>query len=306
MYIIILAVCIISPETATLAAKKSILLWASAVLPSLFPFFILSKALYFSGGIKLFSKIFKPVMRFLLIPEEYAFAFAVSLICGYPTGSRTVGQMMKNGLDDGDYAACLFCSSGPVFIIGTVGSGMLKSVTLGAALYCIHVCTLIILSCFLSPKQKSGAKVNTNIEGGMAQAVSESVLAILNVCGFMVFFGIINGFISPILPKNTALRGMLSGLIEFTGGLNILSCDSVNLPQMSFLLSFGGGCVISQCLACLKGINVCKFIFCRILSGCTAFLLCLIYIKTALFIPAAIALLAVAAKHIFRRKKLIC
>ena len=306
MYIIILAVCILFPEKAVSSAKDAIILWSGAVLPSLFPFFILSKALYFSGGMRFFSKILKPVMRLLLIPEEYAFVLAVSLICGYPTSSRTVGQMMKNGLDDGDYAACLFCSSGPVFIIGTVGTVMLKSAFLGAVLYYIHVCTLIILSCFLTPKQKSGVKINENIEGGMAQAISESVLAILNVCGFMVFFGIINGFVSPALPQNVPLRGLLSGLIEFTAGLNVLSLDSGSLPQMSFLLSFGGACVISQCLACLKGVNACKFIFCRVFSGCIAFLLCLLYTKTAFFMPAAITVLSVAARHIFRRKKLIC
>lgn len=306
MYIIILAVCIIFPETAVASAKDAVILWSGAVLPSLFPFFILSKALYFSGGMEFFSKMLKPLMRLLLIPEEYAFVLAISLICGYPTGSRTVGEMIKNGLDDGDYAACLFCSSGPVFIIGTVGTVMLKNALSGAVLYYIHVCTLIILSCFLSPKQKAKAAPQKNIEGGMAEAVSESVPAILNVCGFMVFFGIINGFILPVLPENTVLRGLISGLTEFTCGLNILASDAQNLPQMSFLLSFGGVCVISQCLSCLKGVNVCKFILCRLFSGCTAFLLCLLYTKTALFMPALITFLSVTAKHIFRRKKLIC
>lgn len=305
IFIIILILCLFFPEIALTSANESVSLWANNVLPSLLPFMILSKSLFYSGGVKLFSRILKPVMRFLLIPEEYAFALAVSLLCGYPTGSATVALLFDENENVDFYSANICFSSGPIFIIGTVGTLFLQNGKIGVSLYCLHICTLIILSFFISPKRKIKKDFVFDVEGGMGEAVGSAVSGILNVCGYMVFFGLICGFIKPYLPESILIKGLVCGLFEFTSGISILSAGTENLPFISFLLSFGGGCVIFQSLAYLNGINKFKFILVRFFSGTIAFILCFIYTKTALYVPLAITFVFIALKHIYGRKRAI-
>lgn len=305
IFIIILILCLFFPERALNSVTESVSLWANNVLPSLLPFMILSKSLFYSGGVKLFSHILKPVMRFLLIPDKYAFAFTVSLLCGYPTGSATVALLFDTNEDIEFYPANICFSSGPIFIIGTVGTLFLQNGKTGASLYIIHICALIILSLFLSPKRNIKKDYVLDIEGGMGEAVGSAVSGILNVCGYMVFFGLMCGFIKPYLPENILIKGLVCGMFEFTSGISILSQSIENLPFISFLLSFGGGCVIFQSLAYLKGINKLKFILMRFFSGIIAFILCFIYTKTALYVPLAITFGFIALKHIYGRKHTI-
>lgn len=302
IFIIILILCLFFPERALTSTSEAVTLWAKNVLPSLLPFMIISKALFYSGGVKFFARILKPIMSFLRIKNEYAFAFAVSLLCGYPSGSATVALMFDSKENIDPYPANLCFSSGPIFIIGTVGTLFLKSTKLGISLYCIHICTLIILSCFIFPKRKIKKEYTFDIEGGMGEAVSGSISGILNVCGYMVFFNLIIGFIKPYLPETGIIKGLVCGLLEFTCGISLLSGGVKNLPYIAFLLSFGGCSVISQCLTYLKGINKFNFVLMRFLSGTIAFVLCFLYTKTALYTPLAITFAFIALKHIYGRK----
>ena len=77
----------------------------------------------------------------------------------------------------------------------------------------------------------------------------------------------------------------------------------LTMPIISFYLSFGGCCVIAQCLAQLNGINKKKFIANRVLCGIIAFLLCYIYEKTALYVPVLITICIAAESFAGKRIK---
>ena len=101
-----------------------------------------------------------------------------------------------------------FCNnSGPLFIIGTVGFAMNSSVALGGVLYIIHI-TAAISAGIIYAKISSKKNIENNLINPLivdmspdkkpkklieffGDAVSKSVITILNVCGFVVFFAVV-------------------------------------------------------------------------------------------------------------------
>ncbi len=296
LYFLILIICIIFPEMSIASANETIRLWYTSVLPVLLPFFIVSKMLCFKNRARFFTFLLKPVMKFIGIDENASFPLAISLICGFPSGSRTVADMT----DDREFLGNLCYSSGPLFIIGSVGTTLLGNSAIGRALFVIHVCSLIIFSVILKPKQQN-SKIYGKTEGTIGEAVMSSIDAVLSVCGYMIFFGLIIT-LTNINKLPPPFNGLLAGCIEFTCGIKILAgYGEKYLPLISFILSFGGISVITQCLSYLGGINKRRFILNRILTGTVSMLLTVIYLWAGIIAPIAITLTAVIIKKAYRK-----
>ena len=65
------------------SAKAGLTLWATAVVPSLFPFFIATELLSYTNIIHIIGKLLNKFMRPIFnVPGEGAFAFIIGLISG--------------------------------------------------------------------------------------------------------------------------------------------------------------------------------------------------------------------------------
>lgn len=87
---------ILFSETNLVAAQDGLYLWASKVLPSLFPFFVATELLcqtnftYLLG--KFLNKLIKPVFN---VPGESVIALILGTISGYPVGAKVVCNLKK-------------------------------------------------------------------------------------------------------------------------------------------------------------------------------------------------------------------
>ncbi len=298
LFIILIVLCLIEPKNTVEITNQTIFLWAKNVLPTLLPFFIISKYMLNLGADKFFSKLFKPITSFLSLPSTSAFSIFISVLCGFPLGSRIVEDVYKNSPNK-EYFANVCYSASSVFILSTVGNGILFSGQDGVALFIINLCTFFIFVILTKPKTLCEAELNVK----HGEPVSESVTAIFNVCGNMILFSLISSLFTRFI-KNKFWAAIISGIFEFTSGIKALSnfSSDTSLPLISFLLSFGGLCVIFQCFSQLKNINRTKFILNRILCGIISFFLCYIYIKTALFLPIIITVLVIIFCQLGRKK----
>ena len=124
--ILIFLIGLLSFSTSNIqAAKDGLVLWAEAVVPSLFPFFVASSLLCQTNIILIFGKYFGKLMRPLFnVPGESTIALIIGAISGYPVGAKVVCQLLNQKVINKDEAERLvaFCNnSGPLFIIGTIG-----------------------------------------------------------------------------------------------------------------------------------------------------------------------------------------
>lgn len=98
--IILFTVCLIVFATSNISSTKSgLILWATSIVPSLFPFFVATELLsktnipYIIGN---FLKIFmKPIFN---VGGEGAFALIMGFISGYPTGAKIACDFRKKNI----------------------------------------------------------------------------------------------------------------------------------------------------------------------------------------------------------------
>ena len=131
------------PEISAQAARDAMLLCAQTLIPSLFPFFVLSSLLIACGASELLSALLSPLMRPLFgLSGAGAAALALGLCGGYPVGARTAAELVENGAlsqEEGERLLAFCNNAGPGFLLGVCGAGVFSSSRAGAALYLTHV-----------------------------------------------------------------------------------------------------------------------------------------------------------------------
>ena len=86
------------PDVAIDYMKKGLKLCASSVVPSLFPFMIISEIIVLSGMGKRLSRVIAPVTKRLFgVGEGGACAFLLGTLCGFPIGARAAAAMYDKG-----------------------------------------------------------------------------------------------------------------------------------------------------------------------------------------------------------------
>lgn len=262
---------ILKSDIAAKSAASSLATCANILLPSLFPFFVLSKYFIKSGGASSAGKLFSPIMRRLFkINGSGGAAFFLGVLSGYPIGAKTAADLYGEGLltkDETDRLICFCNNSGPLFIIGAVGSGMFGSKTVGIILYGAHIAAAITVGVLLAvfadcPKYVLPQKKSSPHANPFTEAVEESVGSLINVFAYVIFFAAVLdiaasfGLFSPI-RKN--LVPAVCSVFEVTLGIKKLSALSeplsFKLPLAAFMLGWGGLSIHMQTKGVLKNFD---------------------------------------------------
>lgn len=248
--------------------------WAINVLPSVLPFIFFTKLLSSLGTIERFSKVFnKPCKKLFHTSPISAYVFFTSIISGYPVGAKMTADLYQSGrITKADaFRMTSFCStSGPMFVIGAVGIGMLANPVYGYIILASHIlgaCLNGILYRNINPKIGSGnsqIKIERN-KSNFADMVTDSALSIITVGAIIaIFFVVITSF-APILSIFPApLSCILEGLIEITKGcIDIASVMSGEIAVIActFVISFGGLSTILQSIAMLDKLDMPIWLF---------------------------------------------
>ena len=126
----------------TFAVNNGLKLWASCVLPALFPYFFITAILSSLSLTGKLSKKLSPLTKKLFrCGGVSGYLFFISLISGYPTGAKGVADAYSNGLLTKTEAerSSAFCStSSPAFMISSVGNLTFNSPRFGLLLFLCH------------------------------------------------------------------------------------------------------------------------------------------------------------------------
>lgn len=244
---------IIDTKTALSGAKEGILLCIGTIIPSLFPFFVLSNLLT-SAVFGLKSAWLRPIGRLFGIPAGSEALLIVGLLGGYPVGAQSVTQAYRAGhLKKDDARRMLgFCSNaGPAFIFG-MASSLFESPYIPWILWAVHILSALFVS-FILPGRNDGGEVSPVKAASLTlpQALSKAITVMAAVCGWIILFRVLIAFLQRwflwLLPETAQIA--LIGLLELSNGC----CELINIPGegLRFLLcaaflSFGGLCIAMQ------------------------------------------------------------
>ena len=219
MLIFIIIFTVIFSNKVYNVAHDAFLLWVNNVIPSLLPFFICIELLKKTNFLNIIGKLLNPLMRPIFnVPGVGAFALSMGITSGYPVGAKVASDLYKDKLCTKEEAERLIAftnSSGPLFIIGAIGIGMFENQKIGLLLLLTHFLAAITVGLLfkfykyhktfsiISYTMSNSNTINISKIGSiMAEAINKSISTLLLICGYIVFFAVLNEVISLTLFKN--------------------------------------------------------------------------------------------------------
>lgn len=307
---VLIIIILTNPAQYSASILEGITLFFVAVFPGLFPFMFLTKLLTSLGAVKKISSKFSPITQFLFGAHGISsYVFIMSILSGYPIGAKLICDLYcANIISQKDAKKmCTFCTtSGPIFIIGSVGIAMFGSAVVGIILYTSHILSSVLCGIIFSGKRSTQThkfKVCDN-DGSLpdnllADTMKNTVENILLVGSYITIFFLLAdiltniGLLSPItyvldklltlLNINGLSAGIVSGILEVTRGCKMLSQtrNIYSLCFVCFCISFSGFSIIMQSMSFLKKckIKAPYFISVKCLHAILSFIICFILCK---------------------------
>ncbi len=278
------------PDYFTASARNGLALFASSVLPAIFPFFFCSLLLTKIGGVYAISTMFgKPVSQLFGAPEISAFPAFISLVSGYPSGASTLKNLYDNGYattEDIKQMLPFTSTSGPLFVLGTVAGAIYDDRLIGVIVLLSHyVATFLNGLIWRKSKTNTDGKflLKENVDEDISGAVSSSALAMLSVGGYIVVCNMLIDALALIPVELPAiLSAIVYGSIEMTRGTIFASqipTTSLSIATATAVCTFGGLSVTLQSYGFLSpcGIRFRDYLTRKITQTLLAFIVALIF-----------------------------
>ena len=289
-------------DVATNCMRQGLSLCARTILPSLFPFLVISELLVASGvGEWIARPLEQSLGKLLGLSRAGCSAMVLGLICGFPVGARcAILSYQKGMLPRAECERVLACASIPssAFLISTVGTTLWKNTSFGAFLYLCAVISAILsgILLYVLQKQDKNAEWNTSkstsskihFEAGMlTSAIKNATLNTLLICAYVVFFSTLTGTVEIVLARFSAseiTHTILSATLELSGGVSAAS--SLENHQLAAILTgatvgWSGISVHCQMLSLCDGTDlsirpylkakVVQTVICAIVTALTSF-----------------------------------
>ncbi len=257
-----LIVLILDAKTALQGAAEGIELCLKAVIPALFPFFMLS-ILLTSTLIGQKIPILAPIGRLCGMPYGSESLLIVGLLGGYPTGAQAVTQAYSLGqIRKHDAQRLLgFCSNaGPAFLFGMVAPNFPSS-WYAWALWGIHILSAVLVGALLPYKSDDTARIKAAKPISLSSALERSIKIMASVCAWVVLFRVMIAFADRwflwLVPEYT--RTIIIGILELSNGcceLSLIQDESLRFIICSGILAFGGLCVTMQTVSVAKELGM--------------------------------------------------
>lgn len=271
------------PQESAEAARDGLRICFELLIPSLFPFFVLSSLLVSLGFATLLGRCLKHFMwPMFRLNAPCATALVLGAVGGYPVGARITAQLYEDRLCSRADALRLSAFSnncGPAFLFSVAGWGIFSSKAAGFLLLGTHLAAALVVGLLFRyyPLSEEGRTVlpppaqKNSFATVFPDCVRDSFSSTLNVCAFVVLFSVIlrlsscSGLLpwiatqlSLLLPTSfppALCQSLIAGIFELSiaiCSLSDISALPAALPLAAFLLGWGGLSVHCQALPFLN------------------------------------------------------
>lgn len=319
--IFLLLLLLFSPQAGLEGARTGLMLCAEVVIPTLFPFLVLSSFVIRLGIAERFGKYFtRLTSRLFQLPGASAPVLILGILGGYPVGAKACAELVEQGTltrAEGNRLLSFCINSSPAYIIGAVGTSLLHSTQAGVLLYAAHVLASLLVGVLLGIRKAKHTEPtlqmlptkNLSVSAALVTSVTGAANSMLGISAFVVFFSAVSTlfFSTGLMNSSARLLSLLPGMHQFdatTAQTILRGCLEVSggcaaavhngqavLEVLSAFLSWSGLSVIFQVLFAVRGsgLSARGYVFCRPLH---MFLSILLTILLFMLFPVAIPTLA--------------
>lgn len=270
------------------SVKSGLSLCANVIIPSVFPFIVLSDFLYASldfSSLKFVGSIFERAFK---INRHGLYPFILGIICGFPLGVKCATELYLDGKITRDECERLigFCNNtGPAFLVCGIGLGLRNNIRDGFVLYFVMIISAILTGIIFSYK-KSPATIDCGTLAKKRFSITDSIknagLNTLNICSYLVFFACIVGLMRNLLGENHIYLTLIP-FLEVGSATSILSktsllTNSQSLALSAFAIGFSGFSVHLQAMSFISktDLSTSRYFAMKLIQGVISYLLILL------------------------------
>lgn len=246
------------PKITSEGVKKGLEISVFSLVPSLFPYILISGIFQKSGASEVVSDViyrfFKKILRF---SKNGCGGFVLSLFCGYPSGAKISSELLKNNEISEKEAIRLFLV-GNIPGFGFCVSFLNSKYKNGLKIYFSYIITALILNfvfSFFLKETKISPRTKKEEKNLFFKTVTDSITSasqtMLNLCGFVCFFSALSYVLGNFI-KNKKLYALTNAFLEISSGaeqIEKIFQKDIALYTTVFFTGFCGLSVMMQSLS---------------------------------------------------------
>lgn len=293
-----------NPVNSSALVNTGLTTWYKHMIPSLFPFMVLSGFLLRSGLSMQIATFFNPVLgKIFRLSPDCIYIIIMGFLCGFPMGANVIAQSLSlNKICKREAELLLaFCNNiGPVYFISfayvtcpILSLGLTISVMYGIPLLYGLILRytryrdIPYVKAFLNSKHPYNNSLDNthNYLDAFQESLQKAITSIVTLGAYMVVFNVLqlplyNSFYK--IPTN--ILCVLKGLIEINSGISAISLfPQLYIITYSIFLPFCGLCCFFQTYAMIKEtpLSLRKYFIHKIMQTVCAILLylMLLYVR---------------------------
>ncbi len=275
---------LVFPQESLYAARAGLLLWFQTVLPTLFPFLVLSNLMIQTHAASYITYAVSPFLsKIFHVSSPGSYCILCGFLFGYPMGAKTICDLHRLGEISTKEASrlMLFCNHlSPMFLTGFVAALLpfpaSKSWVVVLIVFFSPILGLMLsdLCSFVFFKDKNDSSTAPeyfkkpssslpHLEKLRFSLIDASIFdafeTIVKLGGYIILFSILSSIPLRIFPGHPAALA-LACVMEVTVGLSKLSASQLPLPilfpGMMALCCFGGFSAFAQTASFLQKENL--------------------------------------------------
>ncbi len=247
------------------------------IIPTLFPFFILSDLWAQSLAVSPDSLLGRTFKRMFGISGSGASAFICGMFCGFPIGVKASMDSYELGRINRDEAQLLCAlASNPscAFVISGIGLGMYGDINIGILLYFCIIISALTVGCIFRIKDSNNYFCDDNFgqSFNLVDSIKNAGLSSVAVSSYIIFFSALNALFRSIC-KNKVLNIVFVCFSEISSACLFMkeiwpSPTPISLALTAFALGFSGFSVHLQAYSFMpRDDSKIKIITTRLLVG---------------------------------------
>jgi len=301
--LIFLMLLFMFPSLSVKGAKEGLLLWFNTIIPTLFPFILMTNILRELDGIRIFQKLFgRFTQKLFKTSVNSGYPIIAGFLCGYPMGAKTVSDTYEGGsitLAEANYLLTFCNNPSPMFIINYIILTNLKDPHLILPFFIIIYLSTYFnakiqyiafrredASRWFKPKNMiTTAECDEDKSGFFDRCILDSFELLCKIGGYLMLFSILNQYILSLPMLNEIHKIMISGLFEQTTGLAMLVQGPLDMTMKIvlsiFITCFGGLAIAAQTYSVIhnQGLSIGKYLIGKTLHSLIASILAFLYVQ---------------------------
>lgn len=235
-----------SPTVVVTYAFDGLVNWATNMIPTLFPFMMLSSIMISCGLDQTLTKIISPILKPVFGCSNSAiYAILMGFLCGFPMGAKVTCELYRNNRISDKEANLLlgFCNNiGPAYFLGIVSPilytyGVKNCSFFLAGLYIIPLIYGIILYHIHKPSfhinSSNAEKMSIPPIEAIRLACIDNTQALILLGGYVTFINSLRALLLPF-PMSTNTKAILGSMIEINSGIQDIYLSSLTSSEKIF------------------------------------------------------------------------